>query len=80
MQINSESFKDFLKAFEQLDQEAKKEALEFAEAECKGMMFVPNPGPQTQAYYSQADELYYGGAGGGGKTMLLCDVSMQFVL
>jgi hypothetical protein len=28
----------------------------------------PNPGPQTNAYYSQADELFYGGQAGGGKT------------
>ena len=26
----------------------------------------PLPGPQTVAYHSPADELFYGGAGGGG--------------
>ena len=31
----------------------------------------PLPGPQTQAFESQADELFYGGASGGGKTALL---------
>src|SRR5574341_530270 len=30
-----------------------------------------NPGPQTDAYYSEADELYFGGRAGGGKTALL---------
>lgn len=32
--------------------------------------WVPNPGPQTQAYYCQADELFYGGSAGSGKTDL----------
>lgn len=31
----------------------------------------PLPGPQTLAYHSQADELFYGGSAGGGKTDLL---------
>jgi hypothetical protein len=30
----------------------------------------PLPGPQTTAFYSEADEVYYGGAAGGGKTDL----------
>jgi hypothetical protein len=33
--------------------------------------WVPQPGPQTDAYYSLADELLYGGAVGGGKSDLL---------
>lgn len=32
--------------------------------------FVPNPGPQTEAMLSRADELLYGGAAGGGKSYL----------
>lgn len=32
--------------------------------------WLPMPGPQTKAYYSEADELFYGGAAGGGKTDL----------
>lgn len=30
----------------------------------------PLPGPQTEAYYSDADELFFGGAAGGGKSDL----------
>lgn len=32
--------------------------------------FVPNPGPQTDALLSKADELLYGGAAGAGKSFL----------
>lgn len=33
--------------------------------------WLPQPGPQYEAYHSKADELLYGGAVGGGKTDLL---------
>jgi len=34
------------------------------------LVWVPNPGPQTEAYDSLADEVFYGGQAGGGKTDL----------
>src|SRR5512147_435451 len=37
----------------------------------KTMKWVPNPGPQTQAYFSKADVLLYGGQPGGGKSQLI---------
>lgn len=36
-----------------------------------GTLWTPLPGPQTQAYESEADIVGYGGAAGGGKTDLL---------
>jgi hypothetical protein len=77
MHLDSGSFRDFLKAFQELPETEKKEALALADAECGHMRFVPNPGPQTEAYKSLADELYYGGAGGGGKTRLLCGLAVN---
>lgn len=35
------------------------------------MIWEPLPGPQSDAYHSDADELFYGGAAGGGKSDLL---------
>lgn len=41
-----------------------------AAAQVSAMRFVPNPGPQTDAYLSAAEVLLYGGQAGGGKTYL----------
>jgi hypothetical protein len=41
------------------------------------MPFVPNPGPQTEAYLSRADLLLYGGQGGGGKSALLAGLALS---
>lgn len=46
--------------------EFEKEALEAT----AGMRGIPNPGPQTDAYLSEADITLYGGQAGGGKTIL----------
>jgi hypothetical protein len=37
--------------------------------------WVPNKGAQTMAFLSEADELYFGGAAGGGKSALLCGLA-----
>ena len=39
-------------------------------AATKGMVVVPNAGPQMDAFYCEADELYFGGEVGGSKTFL----------
>jgi hypothetical protein len=44
--------------------------LEEAHRQTQHMLFVPNPGPQTEAYLSKADILLYGGQAGGGKSYL----------
>ena len=40
------------------------------------LVWVPNPGPQTDAYYCEADVLLYGGTAGCGKSGLLCGLSL----
>ena len=39
--------------------------------------WLPNPGPQTSAYYSEADELLFGGEAGGGKSDLLIGLALN---
>lgn len=55
-------------------QEVKGEALKATQRR----YFVPNIGPQTQAYFSLADEVFYGGGAGGGKSALLIHTPEYF--
>ena len=41
-----------------------------------GRVWVPNPGPQTDAFHTEADELFYGGSAGGGKTDLIVGLAL----
>lgn len=47
-----------------------------AQAATAEFSWVPNPGPQTDAYFSEADELFYGGQAGGGKSDLLIGIGL----
>lgn len=38
--------------------------------------WVPSPGPQTEAYFSKADCLLYGGSAGGGKSSLIIGLAL----
>lgn len=41
------------------------------------LQWIPNPGPQRDAYFSLADELFFGGGAGGGKTDLIAGLVLQ---
>lgn len=41
------------------------------------LRWVPNPGPQTDAYFSPADTLLYGGEPGGGKSQLILGLAFN---
>lgn len=48
-----------------------------AEAATKNIKWIPNPGPQTEAYFSEADVLLYGGEPGGGKSQLVLGLAFN---
>jgi hypothetical protein len=54
----------------QLPEKNRTEAIDLAVKITATMAWVPNPGPQAQAFLCEADELFYGGEAGGGKTDL----------
>lgn len=56
--------------------EAQDEIIRVAREATQHMLWVPNPGPQTDARNSLADELFYGGEAGGGKTDLIIGLAL----
>jgi hypothetical protein len=46
-------------------------------AHTTAVKWVPNPGPQTEAYFSEADVLLYGGEPGGGKSQLVLGLAFE---
>jgi hypothetical protein len=59
---------ELLTRFGALGPEVKTALLTEANAILGDPVWVANVGPQSEAYYSQADELFYGGQAGGGKS------------
>jgi hypothetical protein len=43
----------------------------------KELKWIPSPGPQTEAYFSQADCLLFGGEPGGGKSQLILGLAFN---
>ncbi len=65
---------DIIKRLEAMSSDELKE-LEKAYVEEKPL-WLPTPGPQQRGYETEADELFYGGAAGGGKTDLIVGLSL----
>lgn len=64
------SLDDVLASIQGLPEQQRAAVLEHAARLASGYRWMPSPGPQTEAYFSKADIMLYGGAGGGGKTDL----------
>lgn len=61
---------DILQKLSDMPPEVVAELTGMAVATTSHLLWVPNPGPQFDAAMSEADEIFYGGEAGGGKTDL----------
>lgn len=61
---------ELLAKYETLPEKGQAAFAEHIDRATGGLKWVPNPGPQTEAYFSKADVLLFGGEPGGGKTQL----------
>jgi hypothetical protein len=60
-----------------MEPKAKAELVKVARESTSKLKIIPNPGQQTKAYFSDADIILYGGAGGGGKSFLAIALAVQ---
>lgn len=60
-----------------MDPASRAELVEKLAPLARKMRFIPLPGPQTEAYLSDADVLLYGGSAGGGKSFMLMGLASQ---
>lgn len=68
--------KDIFAAFDVMPDVQKAAVLADANKLVGAKRWVPNPGPQTDAFFTEADELFYGGQAGGGKSDLEIGLSV----
>lgn len=68
---------EILQKLDALPASQQEEVKNLALSATAGMKWVPNPGPQTEAYFSEADEIFFGGEAGGGKSDLLIGLAIN---
>lgn len=68
---------EILTALKGLPPEQRRQVEQEAIEATKHLRFIPSPGPQTEAYFSKADILLYGGEPGGGKSALLLGLAFN---
>lgn len=73
----AKTYDDILRDFGALPEARKEEVLAAVHTIVGGRKWIPNAGQQTEAYFSDADELFYGGAAGGGKSALICGLAIN---
>jgi hypothetical protein len=76
MSVSALRIEDICTALGGMGASAREALLSKAKGVTQGRRWLPNPGPQTQAFFCEADELFYGGQAGGGKSDLELGLSM----
>ncbi len=77
MATAGETLDELIRRFHELPEAQRKEIKAAAIKATDKKKFAVNPGPQSQAYFSEADEVFYGGAAGGGKSALVCGLAIN---
>lgn len=67
---------ELLNKLDALSPQDKQKLIEEVQGATSDLRWVPNPGPQTDAYFCPADLMLYGGQGGGGKSSLLIGLAL----
>lgn len=75
--MQSLQLEDVLDRLTSMPAKAKEKLAVEVFAATKDLVWIPNPGPQTEAYFSKADVLLYGGEPGGGKSQLLLGLAFN---
>lgn len=60
-----------------LPEDEKRQVIAGVTAQTRDARFIPNHGPQSDAWFNDADELFYGGAAGAGKSALLAGLAVE---
>ncbi|PLX36652.1 MAG: terminase [Hyphomicrobiales bacterium] len=68
---------DLLSRFGAQPKQKKQQIMRTLDRMLKDQIWIPNEGPQTEAYFSRADLLLYGGQAGGGKTDLIVGLALN---
>ena len=68
---------DLLSRFGAQPKPKQKEITQTLTRVLKDKIWIANEGPQTEAYFSRADLLLYGGQAGGGKTDLIVGLALN---
>lgn len=70
------ALEELLARVKALPGDARQQLVRDAAKATEQLCWVPNVGPQTDAYFCEADELFYGGQAGGGKSDLLIGLGL----
>lgn len=68
---------EILQRYQDLPEEKQQELKETVWEATKDRVWIPNPGPQTEAYFNEAEIMLYGGEPGGGKSSLLLGLAFE---
>ena len=72
-----ESLQEMLEILAAMPEDEKEKVTSDVMAQTQSMRWIPNLGPQTEGYETLADETFYGGQAGGGKSDLILGLALN---